>query len=408
VEQQQQQQHDGDFDSDSDSGSDYLSFEGSDDEEEKEARERERRMVLEAAGLILQVDERVKPPKELVRARSLRGSGREKKSRDVSEGTIRPSPNEENDDIKIVGGGGDDGGDGGGGGGENGKEVTTMRKRRPPPAIPIAHTSSSSSSFSHPAQRRSSGAGGDGPPTLDSVDIESSGLDLQPEMLPRRRYKRSATSNAKDLPPLPPHDGENDNMRRLSGSILPTSPSDRRSFDPDEHAKRLDDAFERYESFRNARLSGNFCNNRLSVVSGTSTDTSSLYPPSSPTTTVASMTPVTSKESEKGASNTAPHRSLSNLSSQFHASFSSHLSSQGKVDEHGSPGMTSPSSGSRYGQFLQFLSIGRAKTPEGGEAAGRKFTISGPIPMSASGIWEGEGTGGGELSSDSPAFGSVS
>ncbi|KAF5349732.1 hypothetical protein D9756_008898 [Leucocoprinus leucothites] len=367
------------YESDSDSGSDYLSFQGSDygeeTKEELEARERERRMVLEAAGLILQVDERVKPPVELVRARSKR-SGKSK-SREVSEGTVGPDSWE-----------GDE---------EEGKE---NRKRRPAPAIPAPlHPSSTAAPrrVADPAASGSSVAPGTGN-TIDdpSVAIVVDSEDSRTPMPQRRRPKRTISSDAtsmKDLPPIPPREPED-----VNGS-MPSSPANR-GFDPDEHAKRLDDAFERYESFKNANLSGNYGNNRLSVVSATSTDTSSLYPPSSPTTTVASMTPASSRELEKGSS-AHHHRSLSNLSSHFHGFLGGHASSQEKGEEQ-SAGMPNTGGSSRYGQILQFLSMGRAKTPET-ENVGRKFTISGPIAMGSAMSGEGERMLGGE---ESPAFGS--
>lgn len=356
-----------DFDSDSDSGSDYLSFHGSDydDEEtkeEKEARERERRMVLEAAGLIVHVDEHVKPPAALVRARSLRGG--KGRMREISEGTIGP------DDVTST------------------EQEQEKRKRRPPPAIPIPP-------HSIELGTAETGVSDSITPATSALTSTSAGSGVAPPMPPRRRYNNRSTSDAssmKDLPPLPPNQEESFSP--------PTSPSNK-DFDPDEHAKRLDDAFERYESFRNANLGGN--HNRLSVVSATSTDTSSLYPPLSPTTTMASMG---SKESDGRGSGHRPHHSLSNISSHFHG-LPSHFG-QGKSEE---PRAGSPvSGGSKYGQFLQFLSMGRSKTPEEG-GSGRKFVISGPIAMSSgsgSGDVDGTSNGLGETRSETPVFGSVS
>lgn len=192
----------------------------------------------------------------------------------------------------------------------------------------------------------------------------------------------STTSSVKDLPPLPLNN---------DASVSPPSISPvRTAFDPDEHAKQLDDAFERYESFRNANLGGNHTGNRLSVVSAASTDTSSLYPPPSPTDKESVDTPVHRR------------RSLSNLSSHFHGL---HTHGQGKIDQAGSG---TPTSGSKYSHFLQFLGVGRSSTPEEGNGSGRKLIISGPIPISGSGEGESLSNAGGEQKSASPAFGSVS
>jgi len=232
--------------------------------------------------------------------------------------------------------------------------------------------------------------------------------------------------SAKDLPPIPScdddDDGEDDINRRISklstssswssSSSPPTLTISKRTFDPDEHAKRLDDAFERYESFKKAHLAANYNNNRLSVISATSADSNLVYPPLSPTIPGASvMTPTSSKEFELGnlphQRHPRPHRhhrfsaNLSALPYGLH----SHIS-QGKSEE--SPTGMSPPGGSRYSQLLQFLSIGRAKTPEHESGAGRKVTISGPMAVNN---MSGEGDGsldGGNARSDSPAFGSVS
>lgn len=334
-----------DSDSDSDSGSDYLSFQESEDDEEtkeeKEARERERRMVLEAAGLIVQVDKHVKPPPALVRARSL-------KKREISEGIVGPGG-------EIVE--------------EPGKE-----KRRPPPAIPISPSQSTEpadivvTSFATAISSMSAA----GP---------SSEPGTRPPRPPRRRHNKRSLSSASSMKDLPP---------------IPADREEPKGFDPDEHAKRLDDAFERYESFRNANLGGNYDANRLSVVSGTSTDTSSLYPPSSPTTTMGSGS--ASKETDKGSA----HRrhSWGDLSAHFHG-LHSHPG-HGKGEESGAG--ASGGGGSRYSHLFQFLNMSRSKTPEGG--AGRKFVISGPMAMNG-GEGEGASSGVGEVRSESPAFGSV-
>lgn len=238
------------YDSDSDSGSDYLSFEESDDDEEtkdeKEARERERRMVLEAAGLIVQVDGSVKPPASLVRARSLRKTeGLRVKTREVSEATVGPGPG---GDTSLS---------------DHEKE---KKQRRAPPAVPVIPSTSAQpgDTVSDPITTDMSASG--------SVNV---GLTTAPPRPPRRKSGKrstSTTSPLKGLPPLPT------NHTSISPPYSPVQ-----TFDPDEHARQLDDAFERYESFRNAKLSGSHEGNRLSVISATSTDASSLHPPSSPT-----------------------------------------------------------------------------------------------------------------------------
>lgn len=342
-----------DFDSDSDSGSDYLSFEESDDDEEtkeeKEARERERRMVLEAAGLIVQVD--VKPPPALVRARSLKKTGSIRvKTREVSEATIGPG------DAMMS---------------EHEKE---KKQRRAPPAIPITPLTPTQPGVTDPVS--------DPHTPTTSTATEPSSATAPPRPPRRKKGKRSmsTTSSVKDLPPLPLNN---------DASVSPPSTSPvRTAFDPDEHARQLDDAFERYESFRNANLGGNHTGNRLSVVSAASTDTSSLYPPPSPTDKESVDTPVHRR------------RSLSNLSSHFPGL---HTHGQGKTNEAGSGTPTS-----KYSHFLQFLGVGRSSTPEEGNGSGRKLIISGPIPINGSGEGESLSNSGGEQRSASPAFGSVS
>jgi len=382
-------------------GSDYLSFQGSDcdegngggegEDKREVAGEREQRMILEDAGLILRVngdDARVKSD-----------SGRE-----VLEKTIRLGDDDDGKEKKK----------------EEEKKRRRRRERRSPPVGPVGPRALSLTRGQQSRVAVSESTAIDPSDESSIVDSDST-VSIMPQQ--RRRPKRMVSN--KDLPPTPSRDdddGDGDDInRRLSklsmssswssSSSPPTLSSiSNRTFDPDEHAKRLDDAFERYESFKKAHLAANYNNNRLSVVSATSTDSSLVYPLLSPTTMGASvMTPASSKEFETDnlfhQQHLHPHHRFStNLSSLPHG-LQSHIS-QFKSEE--SPtGMPSPA-GSRYSQLLQFLSLGRAKTPEHESGVGRKVTISGPIAVNS---MSGEGDGsldGGNMRSDSPAFGSVS
>lgn len=399
-------------------GSDYLSFHGSDcdegdgkgDEDEEEERvvhgEREQRMILEDAGLILRVggdDVRVKSlDKEMGCERSASG---EAGLKEVLETTIGLGDDDEDGKEK-----------------KKEEEKRRRRRRRSLPAVPVGPRA-----LSLTRGQQSQVAVSDIDPSDESSIVDSdSTVSTMPQN--RRRLKRMVSNaiSAKDLPPIPScdddEDGEDDINRRISklstssswssSSSPPTLTISKRTFDPDEHAKRLDDAFERYESFKKAHLAANYNNNRLSVISATSADSNLVYPPLSPTMPGASvMTPTSSKEFELGnlphQQHPRPHRhhrfsaNLSALPYGLH----SHIS-QGKSEE--SPTGMSPPGGSRYSQLLQFLSIGRAKTPEHESGAGRKVTISGPMAVNN---MSGEGDGsldGGNARSDSPAFGSVS
>ncbi|KDR82039.1 hypothetical protein GALMADRAFT_240494 [Galerina marginata CBS 339.88] len=146
---------------------------------------------------------------------------------------------------------------------------------------------------------------------------------------------RRQPSVHKDLPPVPGPDPEPE-------------------ADPEteviSHEARLDDAFARYESFKNTQANLN----RLSVVS---TD-SSVMPPSSPTTTVSSMSMVTSPV-------------------------------------HGSQGGEG-----KYSHFLNFLT--RSKTPDGERRSTSTLMISAPI-MNVSNSQGGSQEG--PTRSNSPSFG---
>jgi len=147
--------------------------------------------------------------------------------------------------------------------------------------------------------------------------LEAAGLivnqDIKPPPRPKRRSApaapRRVPSEHKDLPPVPdPEAGPDPEVEKV------------------DHEANLDDAFARYESFRNTQSNLN----RLSVVS---TDSGTL--PSSPTATISTMT------------------------------------------------MSSTHSGSgegsgRYSQFLQFLKSG-SKTPEGERKSVATLNISAPI-----------------------------
>ncbi|KAF6758250.1 Dbl homology domain-containing protein [Ephemerocybe angulata] len=155
----------------------------------------------------------------------------------------------------------------------------------------------------------------------------------------RRRPKRASSSN-KDLPPIPNDDDG-------------TAPT------PIDHAAQLDDAYARYESFRNTHLEQQqqqqqAANNRLSVISTDSTMTSYSSPTSSFTLV------------------------------------SGGGSTQSRVDLSSSPTSPRESDGRshRHSHIFSFL---RAKTPEpgdhnGGAAGGsgerpRKLTISAPMAL---------------------------
>ena len=395
-------------------GSDYLSFQGSDcdegdgkgeeEEEEEEEQvvpgEREQRMILEDAGLILRVggdDARVKSL-DKDKDKEIGLTSGQVGLREVLEKTIRLGDDDED-------------------GKEKKKEGGKKRRRRSLPAVPVGPRA-----LSLTRGQQSQVAVSDIDPSDESSIVDSdSTVSTMPQH--RRRLKRMVSNaiSAKDLPPIPlrDDDGDGDDINRRisklstssswsSSSSPPTLTISKRTFDPDEHAKRLDDAFERYESFKKAHLAASYNNNRLSVVSATSTDSSLVYPPLSPTMLGASvMTPTSSKGFETGNLHPRPHRhhrfsaNLSALPYGLH----SHIS-HGKSEE--SPTGMSPPGGSRYSQLLQFLSIGRAKTPEHESGAGRKVTISGPMAVNS---MSGEGDGsldGGNVRPDSPAFGSVS
>lgn len=151
----------------------------------------------------------------------------------------------------------------------------------------------------------------------------------RPPPAPSRRKLRRLSSN-KDLPPIP-HPVEDD----VRTPIL-------------DHATQLDDAYARYEAFRNSQLhQDQVANNRLSIISTDSTMTSS-----SPTSsfTLVSM---------PGGS--SPNRSDT-------------ASISGKDESH--------QQSHRHSRFLGLL---RPKTPEPGSndesQAPKRLTISGPIPL---------------------------
>ena len=157
-----------------------------------------------------------------------------------------------------------------------------------------------------------------------TADVESPAKRRPPPARPVRRRPTRRLSSNKDLPPLPP----------------PTPTVD--------HATQLDDAYARYEAFRNSQVQqqDSTSNNRLSVISTDSTMTNS-----SPTTsfTLVSMP-------DGGSPNRSDAASIASKDDCHH----SH----------------------RHSRFLNLL---RAKTPEPAsneESQGsRRLTISGPMPL---------------------------
>jgi hypothetical protein len=211
---------DSDSESDSDS-SDYLSFEESENGEidhenistssktshkaDKEARERERQLVLEAAGLVVQQDVGLPPPRP-------------------------PRPR----------------------GASSSSSASKTDKRRPAPAAP----------------------------------------------------RRTPSSVYKELPPVPSPNAEpvpESALDELGAEV--DSASEVVETEMLTHEARLDDAFARYESFKNGQANqlggggGGLNNNRLSVVS---TD-SSITMPASPTTTISSVS-MSQKDTIAGSS----------------------------------------------------------------------------------------------------------
>ncbi|KAF8874204.1 hypothetical protein CPB84DRAFT_1967046 [Gymnopilus junonius] len=169
----------------------------------------------------------------------------------------------------------------------------------------------------------------------------------QSQRRPAPAAPRRMASRHKDLPPVPPHDhggpgveGEGDN-------------------EPLSHEARLDDAFARYEYFKNTQATNNL--NRLSVVS---TDSGGV--PSSPTASVLTQREGREREGEGG----------------------------------------------KYSYFLHFLRSGGSRTPEEGERSKERrsvstLNISSPMPItSASSVGSGaSGVDGGTSRPSSPSFG---
>ena len=177
--------------------------------------------------------------------------------------------------------------------------------------------------------------------------LEAAGLvvnqDVKPPPRPKRRPAPAAptrSSKHKDLPPVPVSDPE-------------AGP------DPEveivDHETRLDDAFARYESFRNTQSDLN----RLSVIS---TDSGTL--PTSPTPTTSSIT------------------------------MSSTYSGSGEGS-------------GRYAHFLQFFKSG-GKIPEGERKSVATLNISAPIMNSTYASSSSQATPqDGPSRSNSPSFGTV-
>ncbi|TFK20128.1 hypothetical protein FA15DRAFT_600278 [Coprinopsis marcescibilis] len=175
-----------------------------------------------------------------------------------------------------------------------------------------------------------------------------------PPEAPKRRKPKRMYSKDKELPPIPPEPED--------------EPQSAKQLDP---IAQLDDAYARYESFKNQQLEVN--TNRLSVMS---TDSGSITSHSS---TLGSLAFGSSPTATSPLS-TSPAPSQSHLST-----FSS--SSRETRDSRESGGEQPQ----RY-QFLNFLSKSKTPEPAAVSAEGRKFMISGPmalgsvLPGSASGV----------------------
>lgn len=118
--------------------------------------------------------------------------------------------------------------------------------------------------------------------------LEAAGLIVKQDVKPPPRPARmkSKTSNERRAPPAAPRRASI--ISNSSFKDLPPVPE----LDPIDNATRLDDAFDRYESFRHTQ--GNV--NRMSVASFETT-------PPSPTTTISSVAPSSSRDSEGRYSN---------------------------------------------------------------------------------------------------------
>lgn len=114
------------------------------------------------------------------------------------------------------------------------------------------------------------------PPRLILMRNKSNKKRRPPPTAPRLS-SRASTPSMKELPPVPPPGPESE-----------TEPDQ----EPIDHARRLDDAFDRYESFRKNQGTAS---NRMSVASSLSLETV----PASPTTsTMSSAAPSQSREGE--------------------------------------------------------------------------------------------------------------
>ena len=143
--------------------------------------------------------------------------------------------------------------------------------------------------------------------------LEAAGLVVNQDVKPPPKQKR------RPAPPIP-------QSVPFRNKDLPSVPDSEEEVENVDHEARLDDAFARYESFRNNQSNLN----RLSVIS---TDSGTLL--SSPTATISSM-----------------------------------------AMSHTHSGGSEPSS--RYSHFLQFLKSGN-KTPEGRQKSLATLNISAPI-----------------------------
>lgn len=168
----------------------------------------------------------------------------------------------------------------------------------------------------------------------------------------RRRPKRMNSEN-KDLPPLPTHE---------DAPVLPM-----------DHAAQLDDAFARYETFKNAQLmqQQQASNNRLSVIS---TDSSMMTGYSSPTSSFTLVSAGGGGGSPSRVDVTTPTPG----SGAKDASSGEHTHSR------------------RHSHFLSFL---RSKTPEpeSGGGAGSSGLVGGKLQISAPMVLGSHLTGGGGL-----------
>jgi hypothetical protein len=187
--------------------------------------------------------------------------------------------------------------------------ASRMGKRRPAPAAP---------------QRRSSGVYKELPPVPPVLDSES-GLVSDGRKVKTEEVDDEVTEEAEEV-------------QEEAEEVL-------------THEARLDDAFARYESFKNAQANQLAeANNRLSVVS---TD-SSITMPVSPTTTISSMSMSQTQHPP----------------SMVHMHMQKDKDKDKDKDHPTSPSSTSSNSEGRYAHFLNFLTNSGSRATTGSSSSG--------------------------------------